>query len=118
MGSLVAAARAEGYAIGTPGKNDPAVRRHQPYHGYYFKILTRQGPHAPAGRYNYIINGNMIAGYALVAYPADWANSGVMTFIVNQQGRVYQNDLGPRTSAIAGAMVEYDPDPTWKFVNE
>ena len=118
LGSLVAAARAEGYAIKTPGKNDHAVQRRQPYHGYYFKILTRQGPHAPGGKYNYIINGNMIAGYALVAYPADWANSGVMTFIVNQQGRVYQKDLGPKTSAIAGAMVEYDPDPTWKFVKE
>ncbi len=118
VGSLVAAARAEGYAIKTPGKNDHAVQRRQPYHGYYFKILTRQGPHAPGGKYNYIINGNMIAGYALVAYPADWANSGVMTFIVNQQGRVYQKDLGPKASAIAGTMVEYDPDPTWKFVNE
>ncbi|MGA2632058.1 MAG: DUF2950 domain-containing protein [Terriglobia bacterium] len=118
LGSLVAVARAEGYAIKTPGKNDRAVQRRQPYHGYYFKILTRQGPHAPGGKYNYIINGNMIAGYALAAYPADWANSGVMTFIVNQQGRVYQKDLGPKTSAIAGAMVEYDPDPTWKFVKE
>ena len=118
LGSLVAAARAESYSIKTPGIVDHAAQRRQPYHGYYFKILTRQGPHAPGGRYNYIINGNMIAGYALVAYPAEWANSGVMTFIVNQQGRVYQKNLGPRTSAIAGAMLEYDPDPTWKIVSE
>ena len=118
LGSLVAAARAEGYASKTPGKHDDAVQPRQPYHGYYFKILTRQGPHAPGGKYNYIINGNMIAGYALVAYPADWANSGVMTFIVNQQGRVYEKDLGPKTGQIAGAMLEYNPDPTWKFVKE
>jgi hypothetical protein len=60
----------------------------------------------------------MIAGYAMVAYPADWANSGVMTFIVNQQGRVYQKDLGPTTGQIAGSMLEYNPDPTWKLVQE
>jgi hypothetical protein len=118
LGSLVAAARAEGYASGTPAKDEAAVQPRQPYHGYYFKILTRQGAHAPGGKYNYIINGNMIAGYALVAYPDDWADSGVMTFIVNQQGRVYEKDLGPKTSQIAGAMVEYNPDPTWKFVKE
>jgi len=118
LGSLVAAARAEGYASKTPGKHDDAVQPRQPYHGYYFKILTRQGVHAPGGKYNYIINGNMIAGYALVAYPADWAHSGVMTFIVNQQGRVYQKALGPKTGQIAGAMLEYNPDPTWKFVKE
>ena len=68
-----------------------------PYHGYYFKILTRQGKHAPAGKYNYIINGHMIAGFALVAWPAEWGNTGVMTFIVNQQGKVYQKNLGPKT---------------------
>jgi hypothetical protein len=118
LGSLVAAARAEGYTIRSTGNVAHAGPRRQPYHGYYFKILTRQGPHAPGGRYSYIINGNMIAGYALVAYPADYANSGVMTFIVNQQGRVYQKNLGPRTSVIVGAMLEYDPDPTWKFVSE
>ncbi len=118
LGSLVAAARAEGYGSKTPGKDAGSVQKRQPYHGYYFKILTRQGVHAPGGRYSYIINGNMIAGYALVAYPADWSNSGVMTFIVNQQGRVYQKDLGPNTLKIAGAMIEYNPDPTWKFVKE
>ena len=118
LGTLVADARAEGYTSETPGKDPNAVRPHQPYHGYHFKILTRQGVHAPGGKYNYVINGNMIAGYALVAYPADWANSGVMTFIVNQQGRVYQKDLGPKTGQIVGAMLEYNPDPTWKVVKE
>jgi hypothetical protein len=118
LGSQVAAARAEGYKVNTGDKDVGYARERHPYHGYYFKILTRQGPHAAGGKYNYIINGNMIAGYALVAYPADWANSGVMTFIVNQQGRVYQKDLGPKTGQIAGAMLEYNPDPTWKFVKE
>jgi len=118
LGSLVAAARAEGYGRIPPGKNDGPAQRPEAYHGYYFKILTHQGPHAPGGKYNYIINGNMIAGYALVAYPDEWGNSGVMTFVVNQQGHVYEKDLGPKTSQIAGAMAEYNPDPTWELVKE
>ena len=114
LGSLVAGARAEGYGR----KDNVSAPKHAPYHGYYFKILTRQGAHAPGGKYNYIINGNMIAGYALVAYPDKWGSSGVMTFIVNQQGRVYEKNLGPKTAQIAGAMAEYDPDPTWELVKE
>ena len=114
LGSLVAAARAEGYGR----RDDGSPPKHAPYHGYYFKILTRQGAYAPGGKYNYIINGNMIAGYALVAYPDKWGSSGVMTFIVNQQGRVYEKNLGPKTAQIAGAMTEYNPDPTWKLVKE
>jgi Protein of unknown function (DUF2950) len=127
LGALVAEARAEGYGTRT-GAPRPSANRaktagtatqnpRRPYEGYYFKILTRQGPHAPGGRYNYIINGDMIAGYALVAYPAKWGNSGVMTFIVNQQGRVYQKNLGPDTQAIAGAMTEYNPDQSWRLVD-
>ncbi|HEX3092218.1 MAG TPA: DUF2950 family protein, partial [Candidatus Angelobacter sp.] len=88
------------------------------YHGYYFKILKKQGPHAPGGKYDYVINGNMIAGYALIAYPDKWGSSGVMTFIVNQQGRVYQKNLGADTAKIASEIKEYDPDSTWKLVNE
>jgi Protein of unknown function (DUF2950) len=114
LGSLVAAARAEGYGR----KENSSATQHAPYHGYYFKILTRQGAHAPGGKYNYIINGNMIAGYALVAYPDQWGSSGVMTFIVNQQGRIYEKNLGPKTAQIAGAMTEYNPDPTWKLLKE
>ncbi len=114
LGSFVASARAEGYGQ----KDNRSAPARAPYHGYYFKILTRQGAHAPGGNYNYIINGNMIGGYALVAYPNKWGSSGVMTFIINQQGRVYQKNLGPKTSQIAGAMTEYDPDPTWNLVNE
>ena len=115
LGSLIEQARAEGYRA---GQARPSGSPKRPYHGYYFKILTRQGPHAPGGRFSYVINGNMIAGYALIAYPDKWGSSGVMTFIVNQQGRVYQKNLGPRTAQIAGAMAEYDPDTGWKLVTE
>lgn len=122
MGALVAAARAEGYAPGPsrpqPAANNQPVPHRHPYHGYYFKILKTQGPHAPGGKYNYVINGNMIAGYALIAYPDKWGSSGVMTFIVNQQGRVYEKNLGPNTLRIAGAITQYDPDPSWKLSKE
>lgn len=109
LGPLVAQARVEGYHRTAKMLND----KQAPYHGYYFKIMTRQGKHAPGGKYNYIINGRMIAGFALVAWPAEWNNTGVMTFIVNQQGKVYQKNLGPRTVKIARAMTTYDPDDTW-----
>jgi hypothetical protein len=123
LGVLVAQARAEGYRAGrkktrTDESKATPKRRRRPYHGYYFKILKAQGPHAPGGRFNYVINGNMIAGYALIAYPAKWGSSGVMTFIVNQQGRVYQKNLGPKTTKLAAAITEYDPDPSWKLVEE
>jgi hypothetical protein len=80
-----------------------------PFHGYYFKILTRQGDGAPGGRYDYIINGNMIGGFAMIAYPAEYGNSGVMSFIVNQQGVVYERDLGEDTAVAAQSTTEYDP---------
>jgi Protein of unknown function (DUF2950) len=125
LGEFVAAARTEGYgpndqtpaAAGKGGSDKEApTLEHAPFHGYYVKILTRQGAHAPGGKYGYIINGNMIAGYALVAYPDKWGSSGVMTFIVNQQGRVYEKNLGANTSKMAAAMTDFDPDPTWKRV--
>ncbi len=87
-----------------------------PYYGYFFRVLTRQGSHVPGGRYNYVINGNMIAGFALVAFPAGYRNTGVMTFLVSHHGKVYQKDLGPRTSEIVKAMQEYNPDATWTEV--
>jgi Protein of unknown function (DUF2950) len=80
-----------------------------PFKGYYYRILTRQGEGAPGGRYDYVINGNMIAGFAMLAFPADYGNSGVMSFIVNHQGKVYQRDLGEHTDIIAPMIVEYDP---------
>src|ERR1019366_7772793 len=109
LGPLVAEARFEGYRHQTK----ILTEEQSPYHGYHFKILTRQGKHATGGKYNYIINGHMIAGFALVAWPAEWGNTGVMTFIVNQQGKVYQNNLGPKTAKIAKAITTYDPDDTW-----
>jgi hypothetical protein len=116
LGSLIAQARAEGY---TPGmtKTSEAPKR-TPYQGYFFRILKAQGPHAPGGSFSYVINGNMIAGYALIAFPARWGSSGIMTFIVNQQGRVYEKNLGPETAELAAGITEYDPDPTWKLVQE
>ena len=113
LGPLVAFARKEGYTKKTPVATTQSAN---PFNGYHFKILTRQGKSAPGGAYNYIINGNMIAGFALVAYPATWGNSGVMSFVINQEGRVYEKDLGPKTAQMAAAMTEYNPDPSWKFV--
>jgi hypothetical protein len=84
-----------------------------PIRGYYFQVLTRQGGNPPGGRYDYVINGNAIAGFALVAYPADHGNSGVMTFVVNHRGKVHQKDLGEFTG-----MDEYDPDDTWTEVED
>ena len=129
--------------VSTPGKQDglywdPAVangeespfgplvaeflksgrKRGDPYYGYYFRVLTRQGSHVPGGKYNYVINGNMIAGFALVAFPAEYGNTGVMTFLVSHHGKVYQKDLGPRTPELAKAMQEFNPDATWKEVEE
>jgi hypothetical protein len=114
LGELVAQARMEGY------RRTKAVFRETPtpFHGYYFKVLTRQGKDAPGGKYNYIINGNMVGGFALVAFPSNWGKSGVMTFIVNQQGKVYQKNLGPNTLKIAQEMEEYNPDKTWTPVKE
>jgi hypothetical protein len=127
LGALVAQAQAEGYGPkpsvpGAAGKGGsdletPGIPR-APYHGYYLRILTAQGPHAPGGKYSYIINGNMIAGYALVAYPSNYGNSGVMTFIINGQGRVYQKNLGENTEKLAAAMTAYDPDHTWQRVED
>ena len=107
FGPLVAQARGAGYRKGDS-------RSPVPYHGYYYRILTAQGPAAPDGAYDYMAHGRMIGGFALVAFPAQYGNSGVMTFIVNHDGVVYQKDLGPDTGAIARAMKRYDPDSTWK----
>jgi hypothetical protein len=85
-----------------------------PFHGYYYKILKGQGMNAPGGAYKYVINGHMVAGFALVAWPAEYGVSGVMTFIVNQNGMVYEKDLGPKTEAVAKAMTLYNPDRTWR----
>lgn len=109
LGPFFAQARAEGYSQ----KTLPNAQGLRPFHGYVYRILTRQGKHAPGGPHSYLINGNMIAGFALVAWPAAYGETGIMTFIVNQQGRVYQQDLGPKTAKTAAAMRAYDPGPGW-----
>lgn len=114
LGPLVAGAQAQGYRVPASG----AGGNTHAYRGYIFRILKAQGPDAPGGRFRYVINGNMIAGFALVAFPASYAQSGVMTFIVNQQGRVYQKDLGPGGAETARAMVEYNPSPSWKLAEQ
>jgi hypothetical protein len=90
----------------------------EPYMGYYYRILTRQSDIAPGGRYDYIINGNMIAGFAAVAIPAEYTETGVMTFIVSHQGKLYEKDLGEDTALIAAAIQEYNPDESWTLVKE
>ena len=106
VGDVIARSFAEGY-----------TKRHEPYHGYYYKILTNQGPHASGGEMNYLQNGLMTKGFALIAWPSDYRSTGIMTFIVDKTGIVYQKDLGPKTSALATAYASYDPDDTWTPVS-
>jgi hypothetical protein len=97
------------------------LKEHKPgdsYKGYFYRVLTRQGEKAPGGRYDYIINGNMIAGFAAVAVPAEYGDTGVMTFVVSHQGKIYQKDLGKDTALAAAAIQEYNPDDSWTLVKE
>ncbi|MFB6461899.1 DUF2950 domain-containing protein [Bradyrhizobium tunisiense] len=109
LGALVAEASKEGYRGGDAG---PA-----PYHGYYFHILKGQGPDAPGGALNYVVKGKMIGGFALIAWPAEYGNSGVKTFLVNHTGTVYEKDLGNRTDFVASRTTLFNPDQTWKKVD-
>jgi Protein of unknown function (DUF2950) len=109
LGELVAEATQQGYRVG---------EGRAPYHGYYFKILTKQGPDAHGGALDYVVNGKMLGGFALVAYPAEYRNSGVMTFIVNHEGVVFQKDLGPRTAELAERMTAFNPDSSWTKVTD
>jgi hypothetical protein len=111
LGSFVANARKEGY--GKKAGHNPT-----PYHGYFLKILKAQGRNAPGGSYDYVVDGNMIGGFGLVAYPAVYGSSGIMTFIVNQDGFVYEKNLGKNTHAIAQRMLSFDPDKTWRKVDD
>jgi hypothetical protein len=110
LGDLVAQAAQEGTALDTP-RGEPA-----PFHGYYFKILTAQGPSAAGGPRDYIVMGGMSRGFALVAWPARHDVSGIMTFIVNHDGVIYEKDLGAETAAVASRMTLFEPDPTWERV--
>ena len=107
IGKIIARAFAEGY-----------TKRGDPFHGYYFKVLTRQGSHAAGGAAEYLDNGVMTKGYALVAWPANYGSTGIMTFFVDKTGIVYQKDLGRNTGRIAAAYTAYDPDATWMPVRE
>lgn len=107
LGELFAVASRQGYR---PGEG------RAPYRGYYYKILTRQGPHALGGAIDYVANGKMIGGFALVAYPAQYRNSGVMTFMVSYAGIVFEKDLGRDTDEIAEKMTAFDPNSSWKKV--
>ena len=111
LGPIMTQARSEGYKKQESGGPPP-------YHGYYYKILKAQGKNAPGGAYSYLVKGKMIGGFALVAYPAQYGNSGVMTFIVNHDGKVFQKNLGKNTAAVAAAMKEYNPDKTWAEVKQ
>jgi hypothetical protein len=106
LGEAVAAATQRGYR---PGAGEP-------YHGYRFKILLRQGPTAPGGAVDYIVKGDMIGGFAAIAYPAEYGSSGIMTFIINHEGDIYEKDLGEGTARIASQMTSFNPDHTWKKV--
>jgi hypothetical protein len=111
LGPLVVKAGAEGY------EEESGFHR-APYHGYYYKILKRQGAHAAGGTKDYVVDGHMTRGFALLAFPARWGDSGIMTFIVNQNGIVFQKNLGPDTESAAHAIDEYDPDSSWTVVPE
>ena len=108
LGPLFVGAKQEGYA---PGKGEP-------YHGYRYRILTSQGPHAKGGAYDYVARKQLFGGFALVAWPATWGSSGVMTFLVNQDGVVFEKDLGPDTAKAVAKIKSFDPDPSWKAVPE
>ncbi|MBF0557860.1 MAG: DUF2950 domain-containing protein [Nitrospirae bacterium] len=112
LGPLFARATEEGYTARKPGE------KHKPYHGYFYRILKSQGRNAPGGELDYMIKDAMTGGFGLLAYPAEYGVSGIMTFIVNQQGIVYEKDLGPKTEEIAAAVTKFDPDTTWQKVKE
>jgi hypothetical protein len=102
IGEIIAKAIAQGY-----------TNKHDPYRGYYFKVLTAQGPHGSGGEMSYIENGRMTKGFALIAWPSNYGSTGIMTFVVDKSGIVYQKDLGGKTAEIAGDYSAYDPDATW-----
>jgi len=112
LGPLAARAVKEGYA------QKKTSDKPFPYHGYYYRIIAAQGKSAPGGAYSYLVKNSMVGGFALVAYPAEYGNSGVMTFIVNHEGKVFQKDLGKNTERLAQSLKEYNPDKTWSEVQE
>jgi hypothetical protein len=116
LGPLAASASSEGYSSTKPDAQKPDA--HRAFHGYFFHMLWGQTDKAPGGAKDYVVDGKMVGGFAFVAFPAEYANSGVMTFIINQDGVLLQKDLGKSTAEIATAMTEFDPDAGWKAVEE
>lgn len=110
LGPRIATAEAKGYGVASREGRSP-------FEGYYFRILTAQGPHAPGGTKSYLVDGHMTGGFALVAYPARYGDSGVMTFIVNESGIVFQRNLGPHTASVARAITSFDPDRNWRITD-
>lgn len=108
LGDLAAQASAEGYKTG---------KKPIPYHGYYYRILTRQGAGAPGGAYDYLVKGKLKGGFALIAVPAEYGNSGIMTFMINHDGTVFEKDLGPKTAKIAARIDAFVPDQSWTKVD-
>jgi hypothetical protein len=109
LGEAVAEAQVAGYSTSASPTGEP-----RPYHGYLYRILTAQGKDAPGGAEDYVINGRLIGGFAVIAWPVDYGSSGIMTFITNYAGEVYQKDLGEETDKLAQGLTEFNPDPTWK----
>lgn len=109
FGELIASATSEGYFAAS--NTTP-----RPYHGYHFRMLSAQGPFAPGGRMNYLENGRMVRGFAVIAYPAEYGRSGIMSFMIARQGIVYEADLGPNTASVARGMTEFNPDQSWTEV--
>jgi hypothetical protein len=107
-----------GAALANAAGDGDGGRTIAPYHGYYFRMLARQGPHAPGGRISYLANNRMNSGFALIAVPAQWGVSGIMTFIVNRDGRVYGVNFGLHSIEVVSDITEYDPDPTWTLIME
>jgi hypothetical protein len=110
LGPLVAFATSEGYSA--------KPNSHVPFHGYFFHMLTKQGSHARGGAKDYMVDGKMVGGFAFVAYPAEYGNSGIMTFLINQDGVLFQKDLGKSTTETATAINQFDPDPSWSPVGQ
>jgi len=107
LGEGFAQARAEGYL-------QEGTMKGVPFHGYIYRLLTKQGSSAPGGAYDYVVNGELLGGFAAIAFPAEYGNSGVMTFMVSHDGVVYSKDLGPETAKLAMAVEEFNPGPDWK----
>jgi hypothetical protein len=108
LGPLIAQASKEGFAraAGAPA----------PFHGYFFRILTEQGPHAEGSARNYIVDGSMTGGFAFLAYPAEYRKTGVMSLLIDQDGELFQKDLGAQTAQVAESLASFDPDPSWSPV--